>query len=135
MSENYLKNNNTMKWKKYLLGLMIGILVTFTAAAVFALVMYFFELDSSLAVPLASVSIALGSFIASYITAKKIGDKGYLVGAVVGAAVFAVLTVISLIASFDGIGINTLLRFIIIILASMIGGILGVNKGKNKKYI
>lgn len=135
MSKEYIKGDTAVKLKRYLFGLIIGTAVTVISAALFALVMYLFEIDSSFAVPFATVSLALGSFVASFFTSKKIGDRGYIVGLLIGTVIFIAVTLIALISSFDGVGINTLLRFIIIILASMIGGILGVNQGKNKKYI
>lgn len=119
----------------YLTGALIGVVVTLVFMCISAAAILFFELDRGYSVPLATVSISLGSFLAAYFVSFKSEQKGYLIGTLIGVISFAVVTAISLIVSKSGLTINTLFRFIIIVLASAIGGILGVNKGKNKKYI
>ena len=119
----------------YLTGALIGILVTLLFMCIFAGVIVLTDLDRGYSLPLATVSLALGSFMAAYYVARKSGNKGYLIGTLIGLISFAAVTVISLIVSKNGLSINTLFHFIIIVIASAIGGILGVNKGKSKKYI
>ena len=118
-----------------LTGTALGIVITFCFLLLFAAAVYFLSLDRAYAAPLATLSLALGSFSAAYYVSKKIGHRGYLTGALVGLVSFAAVTVISLIVSRGGLGINTLFHFIVIVLASLIGGILGVNRVRNKKYI
>ena len=119
----------------YLTGALIGILATLVFLCASAAVILFFELDRGYSIPLATVSISLGSFFAAYFVSFKSEQKGYLIGTLIGIVSFASVTAISLIVSKNGLTVNTLFRLIIIVLASAIGGILGVNKGKNKKYI
>ena len=83
---------------------------------------------------LATISVAIGAFATAYSAAKKVGKKGILVGSQVGGVIFGIITVISLFIDKGGITVNTLFHFIITMLASLIGGILGVNKGSTKKY-
>ena len=71
--------------------------------------------------------------VTSFITAKKTGEKGYLTGIIIGSVVFIVITLFSLIMG-NNLSLNTLFHFIIIMLSSIVGGIMGVNK-KSKKYI
>ena len=52
-----------------------------------------------------------------------------------GIVTFAVVTLVSLIVDDGGFTQNTIFHFVIIMLASLIGAILGVNKTSNKKYI
>ncbi len=119
----------------YLTGALIGIAVTLLFMCVFAAVILLLGLDRGYTVPFSTVSLSLGSFAAAFYVSSKSQHKGYLIGTLVGLISFAAVTVISLIISNSGLSINTLFHFIIIVLASAIGGILGVNKGKNKKYI
>ena len=65
-------------------------------------------------------------------TAKKIKDNGYIIGAIVGFVLFFVITLISLILG-NSLTLNTLFHFIIFMLSSMVGGIVGVNR--NNRYI
>ncbi|MBO4433333.1 MAG: TIGR04086 family membrane protein [Clostridia bacterium] len=118
-----------------IIGAALGIAVTLIFLFIFAAAIYFFDIDRVYSVPFATMSLALGSFSAAYFVSKKIGHRGYLIGALVGLISFAVVTIISLIVTKSGFSGNTVFYFIIIVIASLIGGILGVNKGKRNKYI
>ena len=83
----------------------------------------------------ATVALAAGSLVSAFYAAKKIGNKGFLIGIIVGGIIFITVTLISLIADKSTITSNTFFHFIIIMLSALIGGIMGVNKASNKKYI
>ena len=100
--------------------------------AFFAALMFFAELDKNLSTVLATVSVAIGTLVASFYAAKKIGSRGYLTGLSVGGATFIIITLISLVIDGGSITFNTLFHFIIIMLSALIGGICGVNKKANK---
>lgn len=134
MFEDFTKKDNINKKSAYLLGGILGVLVSVAAMLAFAAILLFFNLDRTYAAPFATISVAVGSFVASRITAKKIGDRGYLVGLIIGLTVFCVITALSLILG-NNLTINTLFHFVIIVLSSLVGGIMGVNADKNKKYI
>ena len=134
MSDEIL-NTRSSRLSTILIGAALGIAVTFVFLLIFSAAVYFLNLDRAYSAPLATLSLALGSFAAAYYVSKKIGHKGYLTGAIVGVISFAAVTIVSLIVTKNGFTSNTLFHFIIIVLASLIGGIFGVNKGKSKKYI
>ena len=119
----------------YLKGALIGVVVTVVSMLISAAAIILFNLDRIYSVPLGTLSLAFGSFSAAYYVSKKVQTKGYLIGALIGLITFALITVISLIVNRNGLTINTVFHLIIIVLSSAIGGILGVNKGNNKKYI
>ena len=114
---------------------LIGTAVSLIAMAIFAGIIVILQLDRNYAAPLATVSVALGGFAASFAAGKKRGEKGYLLGFLNGLAVFALVTIISLCVSSFRITLNTLFHFIIILTASTAGGIIGVNRARNKKYV
>ena len=128
----YESNNNIFL---YIKAFILEMFVTSISIAIFALIIYFTESGFEYAPIFATISIAIGSFLAAYYTAKKINNKGFLVGLFVGIITFILITVISLIIDQGTVTINTLFHFIIILLSSMIGGIIGVNKSQNKKFI
>ena len=112
------------------IGLIIKALLLFAAvfaAAVmlFALIMYIFAAGFKYSALFATLSAASG----------KNGSRGWLTGAAVGGIVFCVLTLISLMINRGGLTQNTLFRFVILMLSSVIGGILGVNRKSQHKYI
>ena len=114
------------------IGIGIGIAVTFGLMLVFAFIISAFCTPYTFAVPFATVSLAAGSFVSSFFSARKIGEKGYLIGTLIGVAVFITVTLISLAITSNGFTQNTLFHFLIIVLASAIGGILGVHKNNRK---
>lgn len=135
MSKDYIKNTAPKKHIIYIKGILVGLLATAVCVMLFAVIMLLFETGKAFAAPFATVSVAVGAFLAALYTSRKIGDKGYLNGFLIGIATFAVVTLISLIVSNDGLTYNTIFHFIIIVLSSIIGGIMGVNWRKNRKYI
>lgn len=135
MLDEFSKQDKTNKKNAYLFGGILGVLATLAAMLVFSAVLLFFNIDRAYAAPFATISVAIGCFIASRHSAKRIGNKGYLTGLIIGTVVFVVITVLSLIIRQNGFTLNTLFHFIIMMLASMVGGITGVNQNKHKKYI
>ncbi len=121
-----------------MLVLRAGIYFLITTAIfvlLFALIMFFTESGYEYTAIFGTVSVAVGILVSSFLTAKKIGKKGFLTGITVGLIVFALVTIISLIIDDSGFTVNTLFHLIIYVLAGAIGGILGVNKTSNTKYI
>lgn len=134
MSDNLTKYNSG-KLHAVIAGVIVGTVTTLALMLISAAAIYLFNLDRAYSIPLSTLSLALGGFAAAYYVARKSERKGYLVGALTGLISFALVTIISLIVTKSGLTVNTLFHFIIITLASVIGGIMGVNKGKNKKLI
>lgn len=122
-------------WKHYLWGGILGIIVTAVSVAIFSAVILFLEMDRIYAPAFATVALSLGAFFASRYAAKKIGKKGYLTGLIMGLLFFLIVTLFALVFDDNGGGFTTVFRLIIVTLASLIGGISGVNKDKNRKYI
>ncbi|MBQ6714190.1 MAG: TIGR04086 family membrane protein [Clostridia bacterium] len=134
MKKDFTADTGTV-WKHYLWGAVIGVIIIAAALAIFSAVILFLEMDRIYAPAFATVALSLGAFFASRYAAKKIGKKGYLTGLIMGLLFFCVVTLFALIFDGDGGGFTTVFRLIIVTLASLIGGISGVNKDKNKKYI
>ena len=135
MRKEFSASDSKNKTGVYIKGAIIGVVTTLVLMLIFSGVLLFLNLDRAYAVPFATISVAIGSLIASYYTAKSIGDRGYLIGIIIGGLVFIIITILSLIINRSGLSSNTMFHFVIIMLASIVGGILGVNKDKNKKYI
>ncbi len=126
-----MKNNK----KFYLWGAIFGVILTLVVMLGFSAILLFGNIDRSFATPFATVSVAVGCFMAAFYTSNKIKDKGYVIGLIVGGITFAVITILSLIFGKNGLSVNTLFHFVIIMLSSLAGGIVGVNSKKSKKYI
>lgn len=129
------KENEGLNFKLPITAAVILVLVTAVFMALFAVLMYIVQIGNEYAPVLATVSIAFGTFAAAFYSARKIGKRGLLIGAVTGGAVFLIITVISLILDSGAVTYNMLFHFIIIMLSALIGGVMGVNKKDNRKYI
>lgn len=134
MEYEFSKKDNVNKRSAYLLGALLGVLSALASMMIFAAALLLLDIDRAYAAPFATLSLAIGSFFASRKTSKIIGDKGYITGLIVGLTVFVIITLLSLVMG-NGFSINTLFHFIIVTLSSLVGGIMGVNGKKRKKYI
>lgn len=135
MGKDALYGKDKKGYLIYILGFVIGIVVTAVFITLFAVIMYLSGSAFKYAPVFATVSVAIGSLTAAFFTAKKRGSHGLIIGAVIGGITFILITLISLIINRGGVTVNTLFHFIIIMLSSLIGGVIGVNKGKSHKYI
>ena len=112
---------------------LLQLAITFGFIALFAVLMYLTEMDNKFSPLFASLSLGGGAFSSAYFYSSKQKNKGYLNGLIIGTVTFLIITLIGLILS-NSFTINTLFHLVIIILSSVIGGILGVNK-KGERYI
>lgn len=135
MGKDALYGKDKKGYLSYILGFLIGAAVTAVFILLFALVMYLSGAAFKYAPVFATLSVAIGCFVAAFFTAKRQEKRGLLVGTVIGGITFILITLVSLIVNSGGITLNTLFHFIILMLSSLIGGIIGVNKGKSHKYI
>ncbi len=129
------RKNNKKFIKLTVISLVIGAVLSVALMALFAMLIVLFQIDRSYASPLATVSIAAGCFAASFMGGRKIGKNGYLFGLINGVGVFLTITLIALLISDWDFGLNTVFHFVILTMASVAGGIMGVNRIKSKKYI
>lgn len=72
--------------------------------------------------------LGIGSLVGGYISAGIYKSSGIMCGVAVGVPVFIITFIVGMINFSSNIGVMLLLKFVTILLASVIGGILGVNK-------
>lgn len=125
---NNQKYNTKEKVIIYSFSSLIGIISTFLFMLLSSLFMVIFEFNIGVLPIVSSFCLMVGSFVAGFLSAKKIGSKGILCGIVVSVIIFAFVFIVSLLLDSSGITLNTLIHFIINLLSSLIGGIIGVNK-------
>lgn len=134
-SKNRVGQGDTNKYIIYLKGILLGVIVTAICIFVFAALMLLIKTGNRFAPVFATVSVAFGTFFAAAYTAKRMGSRGYINGLIIGIITFVIITAVSLVIDKGAPTMNMLFHFVIIILSSLIGGVVGVNFGRNKKYI
>lgn len=115
-------------------GVVLALVVSFVLFAILAGVMLAGGLSEGMAGPLtiavSVVSILLGAFI----TARSVGEKGWLWGAVVGLVYYLIVYICALSALMEfNFSMKTLLMLLVGAVCGMIGGIFGVNTGAKKR--
>lgn len=130
------KTDNTKKdfYKNALIGAGISLIITALIFVLMAVLMIVFDIGNAYASPLSSIALALGAFFGSMVAARKNGRRGMITGLVCGLILFGIILLVAAFLS-DSFTIMTLLHFIITISASLIGGIVGVNKSEKRKII
>ncbi len=122
-------------YKCIILGTAIGLITSFVFILLMAILFTSLDLAIELAHPMSSIACGMGAFIGGFTTSKLCKSKGLINGSLTGAFIFLFLMLLSLIISDGSVTIMTLIRFIIIICASSIGGILGLNALVKKRLI
>lgn len=119
----------------YFIGAVLGFVVALILMFLSAFLILKLDLDRAFAAPFATISVSAGAFVAAFYNAFKIGGKGYIVGLITGGIVFVAILIVSLMIAESSFTLNTLFHFVIMLLSGVIGGICGVNRKLNKKYI
>ena len=130
-----MKKEAENKYSIFIKAFIIEALITAVGVIVFAVVMYFLEAGYEYSAVFATVSLAVGCFFGAFYAARKFKQKGLVNGAIIGIITFAIVLFVSLIVDKGSLTVNSLFHLIIFMLSSVIGGIIGVNKSQNKKYI
>lgn len=83
---------------------------------------------------LSIVSMSIGAFFGGIVCAKIYKKKSFLMGGLNGVVFFLLITVISLAVSSAPITVISLFKLILFIISSVIGGIVGVNTSRKRKF-
>ncbi len=131
--------NSTVTDKKsfyinVLIGAGIGAAVCLVLLLGIAAVMVLSGIGNTYASPLSSVAAAVGAGIGGYFAARRNKSKGLICGALVAVIMFLVFSVIGAVLG-SSITLMSLIRFVILLLSGVIGGILGVNKRDKRKIV
>ena len=137
-----MKKNNTVKLKlfdkKLLKSLITGMLCGIAVITILTL-LFAFVLVISGAYPtdiisyISLVFLGVGGLVGGYIAARLNKSSGLAVGALTGFIIFLIILIVGLSQSAATISLYTLYKFLILIIFSALGGILGINKqGKIK---
>lgn len=125
-----LRKDHLVKESDKILILMKSLLVSYVLTGAFLVLLAVMLYKFSLSEKIVSICIIgiyiIASFLAGFLTGKKIGSKKFLWGILMGIVYFIILALISVIAnhSFKDVGTNFFTIFILCAASGMLGGML-----------
>ena len=129
-----LKAKNSLV-RIYAISLVLGSVVTGAFLLLFSFIITKIDVPQSASVLMSLVSYLIGGFTSGYACGRINRQKGFINGIFCGFILFTlgVLSAIMMLAlDFSAIfSVRLLVRLVAILLASAIGGIIGVNKPKD----
>jgi putative membrane protein (TIGR04086 family) len=113
-----------------LVGVSVGIIGCVGLLMLMAMVVQSADVPRAAILPLAIAAAAIGAFLAGLTAAAMAGQKGLLMGAACGLALW-LLILLAGVARYTGVsGMSALIKLAALVLCGGIGGVLGVNMRK-----
>lgn len=118
---------NTLKYLKTLIYILVPIIAL---NIILSLLYYFNIISSGTSNYLKLFIVAISMLIGGIYIGSKANKKGWLEGLKVGIGVIALLFIISYLAFDQGMSIKTVIYYFILLVSSMLGSMIGINKRK-----
>lgn len=132
-----MNENNSLKLQDYIkpfiFGTVSGTVLILVLFALFAVAITKFSISAGILSLLVVIAGGLGAFLAGYIASRAIGRKGLVIGLVSGVIFVVILAISSLASAGSFGGGQSLTKFIVILAAAALGGVLGVNSKKSRR--
>lgn len=113
-----------------LFGVVIGALTTVVLLMFAALLLSAVSLPKAVIMPVALATVALGSLVGGFGTARVSRERGLLFGAACGLLLFLIIAVAGVLAMPSASGVTTFVKLALAVGFGALGGILGVNVGR-----
>lgn len=114
--------------KNYLNSILYFISIILIGTIFITLFHYFSIFSLSLIRILKMILAIVAIFVSSFILGKKCSKKGYLEGLKFGGIILILLLIMNLI--FHSLSLKSIIFFIIILITSVLGSMIGINRNK-----
>lgn len=121
---------NYLKYLKTLIYILIPIIIL---NLIISLLYYFNIIGDSTANYIKLIIVTLSMLISDIYIGSKANKKGWLEGLKIGIGTIIILFIISYLAFDQGINYKTLIYYFIIVISSILGSMIGINKRKENK--
>lgn len=121
---------NYLKYLKTLIYILIPIIIL---NLIISLLYYFNIIGDSTANYIKLIIVTLSMLISGIYIGSKANKKGWLEGLKIGIGTIIILFIISYLAFDQGINYKTLIYYFIIVISSILGSMIGINKRKENK--
>ena len=129
-----MRKTEAPRLKRYLrplaLGVLLGATVCMILLALMALAMSLGDIPQGMVSMLASVAFWVGGFAGGFFCACFSKERGLVLGFCCGAVLSVVCLLASLAVEGPGFGAAAAARFVAMLFACALGGVLGVNRRK-----
>ena len=129
-----IKTSKNQIAKPLILGVIVSIISSLIIVAIFAIAATNIAVSDNAILVMAITSMAIGAFIGGIVSAKLYNEKGFLIGALNGTAFFLITTIISIAINPEALTMISIIKLLVFTLASMIGGVIGVNVTRKRKF-
>ena len=121
--------------KKMAIATLVGAVSTFIVLCAMALILSVKDIPTTAVSAMSSTAAGIGALAAGFAAAKLYKRRGAIIGAAAGAVLFIVIFIASLIITGTALSVSVLLRLVLMLLASTVGGIIAVNMRPRRKKI
>ena len=121
------ERNKKFYLKAAVFGAAIGIAILFILLLIFAVLFGAIGVSPKIYNGAATFCIILSCAAGGFISARITKEKGLTVGMVSGTLMFLVVLILNPIIGGSGIGGLLLVRLLVVLISSAVGGVLGVN--------
>lgn len=119
--------------KPMIIGLLSGVTTCFVFLCIFAFIVSSRDIPQAMISTLALVAGGLGGFISGFVASKLVRTRGLLVGLICGVVLFLIVLLASVATLKTSFGPIIFVKMTVIVIASAIGGVLGVNSRSKRR--
>lgn len=119
-----------MKALKYLKTLIYILIPIIILNIILSLMYYFNMIGNDASNYLKLLIVAISMLIGGIYIGSKTNKKGWLEGLKIGLGIIALLFIVSYLAFDQGMNIKTIIYYFILLVSSVLGSMIGINKRK-----
>lgn len=119
------------KYTKYLKALLYIFVPILIFNIILSILYYFNIINSKTLSTLNTILVTISMFIGGIYIGNKSNKKGYLEGIKISLIAVIILFIISYLAFDKGITIKSLIYYLLLIISSTLGSMIGINKKRN----
>lgn len=121
------------KIKPLAFSVTAGVIVCILLMIAMSVILTVRDVPQAMINPMAIFSISAGGFVSGFICSRICRERGLLMGMLCGIIISLLLFIASFSIADNSFGMLALIKFIFVMLSSMLGGVLGVNvRGRRK---
>lgn len=117
-----------------LVGMLVGLATSLVMLLIFSFIMTIKDIPQGIVPTLSAAAVAIGSFAGGMSGAKLHKKAGFAIGIVVGICMYLLLMLTGLAMNGEGFGASSAVKLVISFASGGIGGIIGVNTRKSRRF-